>query len=334
MIVMLFMAVALLVFVVASVLLVVRALVRPTGLGEGAACGQCKYSIIAPIPDRCPECGELIAEVGLITRSLASRGRWRTVGAIFGWSVICTLLATIVTGITAQRVVMSSARGPFGRMHVQTSGPVTFHDVSTQQIVDLFHFEIDGMFEGYEHDPDKWGLLKLRVSDTQSHSWYVIVDNSTLAPSGSGGSPARSVSTPPARLGATRREKMHNLVSSLVDAMGHDVHTMPGSIAVDVLTDHVLREIGPRASAAQAMAVQMAGPPSQVHWGASGSSGFSGWGSSHPYSLHNPAILTLIVWSNVFWLWLLGCTLILWRRQCLVRAPRVRTVAGRASVNA
>ncbi|HZW10448.1 MAG TPA: hypothetical protein VFF69_11145 [Phycisphaerales bacterium] len=82
-----------LVLVIASVHAIWRTVTLPRRTKQGAACERCKYEVADLTSFTCPECGEDLRRVGIITPAMEARRRGSLAGAILGWTFLCATFA-------------------------------------------------------------------------------------------------------------------------------------------------------------------------------------------------------------------------------------------------
>lgn len=62
-------------------------------------CGNCGYNLTGAPGNRCPECGKLFIEAGVIVRSDIRRSRWRVllplIGLLIGFTVVAMAFSMI-----------------------------------------------------------------------------------------------------------------------------------------------------------------------------------------------------------------------------------------------
>jgi predicted RNA-binding Zn-ribbon protein involved in translation (DUF1610 family) len=98
-----------LVLVAASIHAVWRAVTLPRRTKGAAACERCKYEVADLATFTCPECGEDLRRVGIITPAMEARRRGSLAGAILGWTFLCGAVA--YAGLIAVMLWQFSAVG-------------------------------------------------------------------------------------------------------------------------------------------------------------------------------------------------------------------------------
>jgi len=82
-----------LVLVGASVHVIWRTVTLPRRTRLGAVCERCKYDVAELATFTCPECGEDLRRVGIVTPAMEARRRGSLPGAIIAWTFLCGLVA-------------------------------------------------------------------------------------------------------------------------------------------------------------------------------------------------------------------------------------------------
>lgn len=81
---------------------IMRALRVPARVARRPCCGRCGHECAEPLTERCPECGERYAHVGIATRALAARLRGGMLSALIAWTMLCAV-AGMAMWLAAER---------------------------------------------------------------------------------------------------------------------------------------------------------------------------------------------------------------------------------------
>lgn len=101
-----------LVFIGLSIAAVRRAIVLPRSVPGHASCGNCGYNVENLGSRRCPECGQDLLTVGIVTRRLLLARRGSLVFALAGWTFLCLImlgLALSGAALAAQRLAVGGS---------------------------------------------------------------------------------------------------------------------------------------------------------------------------------------------------------------------------------
>lgn len=96
--------------VVASVRAIWRTVTLPRLVKAGGACERCGYAVADLTSFTCPECGEDLRRVGIITPAMEARRRGSLFAAIAGWTFLCAVVA--YAGVMATAVLSIQGVGP------------------------------------------------------------------------------------------------------------------------------------------------------------------------------------------------------------------------------
>lgn len=77
---------------------VYRGVIAPRWKHGRTTCGRCGHEIVAPLPERCQECGMMLVEVGLRTPALAAQLGGGVVRVVLAWLMFSFFLGVAIRG--------------------------------------------------------------------------------------------------------------------------------------------------------------------------------------------------------------------------------------------
>lgn len=93
-----------------------RSVRAPRGFAARPACGACGQEVALPLPERCPECGRLTLEAGVVTGGLLLRQRGNALIAVASWSLLVFMAYLSFGEPMVRSWIRASGGGPQWKM--------------------------------------------------------------------------------------------------------------------------------------------------------------------------------------------------------------------------